>query len=119
MAAMGVHKASSRTWGDQACARVCKIIMDANDGMAQQVIENRTDLLDILSTEELLRVDDLGLSLPYVAIYHDRPLMLEYLHKRGVDLGVPCDPADYGETLPRKMVSDSLHTVLIVDSHLP
>ena len=64
--------------------------------MAQQVIENRTDLLDILATEDLMRTDDLGLSLPYVAIYNDRPQMLEYLHKRGVDMSLPCDPADYG-----------------------
>lgn len=91
----GIHRASSKTWGIQSTARLCQIIMDSNDGMAQQVIENRTDLLDIISTEDLLRVDDLGLSLPYLCIYHDRPQVLEYLHKRGVDLGVPCDPHDY------------------------
>ena len=64
--------------------------------MAQQIQENRTDLLDLLTTEELKRVDDLGLTLQYLAIFYDRPQMLEYLHKRGVDLGVSCDPVDYG-----------------------
>jgi hypothetical protein len=96
IAMSGIHRASSKSWGDQSIARVCQIIVDSNDGMAQQVIENRTDLLDIIKTEDLLRVDDLGLSLPYICIYHDRPKMLEYLHRRGVDLGATCDPCDYG-----------------------
>ena len=107
-----IHRASSNTWGGEACARVCKVILEANDGMVQQVIENRTDLLDILSVQELLRQDDLGLGLPYLAVYHDRPKMLEYLHRRGVDLGMTCDPVDYGRTI--QLCESSLTIVIIM-----
>jgi hypothetical protein len=88
--------ASSTQWGDQAMARLCEIIVDSNDGMAQQVIENRTDLLDLMSNLELERIDDLGLSLPFLAIYYDQPDILHYLHRRGIDLSKPCDCMGYG-----------------------
>eukprot|EP01038_Epipyxis_sp_PR26KG_P014522 gene14522-19495_t len=91
--------ASSENWGKEATARLCKIVVDSNDGMAQQIIENRTDLLDLLSLQELERTDDLGMSLPYLCVYYDRPDMLYYLHKRGFDLSVPCDPLNYGNVL--------------------
>lgn len=87
---------SSERWGDQATARLCQLIVESNDGMAQQIVENRTDLLDILSKEELERTDDLGLTLPFLAIYYDQPDALKYLHKRGLDLSIPCDPMNYG-----------------------
>lgn len=91
--------ASSSKWGDQAAARLCEIVISSNDGMAQQIMENRTDLLDILSKEDLERTDDLGLSLPYLAIYYDRPDMVAYLHKRGLDLSKPCDSLGYGNPM--------------------
>lgn len=93
---MSIHRASSNSWGNEAGARICQIIIEANDGMAQQIMENRKDLLDNLTIEELERKDDLDLNLSYLAIFYDRPDMLEYLHKRGVNLGKPCDPLDYG-----------------------
>lgn len=90
---------SSERWGDQATARLCQLIVESNDGMAQQIMENRTDLLDILSKEELERTDDLGLTLPFLAIYYDQPDALRYLHKRGLDLSKPCDPMVYGSPM--------------------
>ena len=111
----GIHRASSKTWGNESAARICQIILDSNDGMAQQVIENRTDLLDIISTADLNRVDDLGLSLPYICIYHDRPQMLEYLHRRGVDLGVPCDPCDYGTPMYYAIMLKQHQCVIMLD----
>ena len=91
-----VHRASSRTWGDASFARLCQLIVQDNSGMAQQVADNMHDLLDLCSVEELNQTDDLGLTLPYLAVYNDRPDMLTYLHKRGVKLGLPCDPMEYG-----------------------
>ena len=87
---------SSECWGEQAGARLCQLLIDSNDGMAQQIQEGRTDLLDLLPRENLEQPDDLGLTLPYLAVHHDRPEMLVYLYKRGVDLSVPCDSMDYG-----------------------
>lgn len=91
--------ASSELWGEEATARLCQIIVKANDGMAQQVIENRTDLLELLSVAELQRVDDMGLTLPYLAVHYDRPEILKYLHKRGIDLSKPCDPMEFGNAM--------------------
>jgi hypothetical protein len=74
--------------------------MDANSGLAQQIAENKTDLMDILPDEDLQGpVDDLGLTLPFLAVYYDRPDMLDYLRKRGVDLRAPCDPMDFGNPM--------------------
>jgi hypothetical protein len=87
---------SSEKWGDQATARLCQIILQSNDGMAQQIAENRTDLLDLYSLKELESTDDLGLSLPFLAVYYDQPDALRYLHKRGLDLSKPCDPMGFG-----------------------
>lgn len=88
---------SSERWGDQATARLCQLIMEANDGMAQQIAENRTDLLDLYTLDQLRQhTDDLGLSLPFLAVHYDRPDSLRYLHNRGIDLSQPCDPMGYG-----------------------
>jgi hypothetical protein len=46
--------------------------------------------------KELERTDDLGLSLPYLAVFYDRPDMLRYLRKRGFNLKKPCDPMGFG-----------------------
>ena len=95
----GIHRASSQSWGDSACARLCGIIVDSNTGIAQQVIENRTDLLDIYSKEELLKPDEFGLTIQFLAVYHDQPDILIYLKKRGVDLSVPCDPMNFANPM--------------------
>lgn len=109
---------SSDRWGDEACARLCEIIMEANDGMTQQIIENRTDLLDLKSKEELEIVDDFGLTLPYLAVYYDRPDMIKYLVKRGLDMTKPCDgvlnfgtPMFYAVNLGKLEVIEALNTI--------
>jgi hypothetical protein len=95
----GIHCATSESWTNSACARLCGMIVDANDGMAQQIAENRTDLLDHCTKKELEQADDLGLTLPFLAVYYDRPDMLYYLHKRGLDLSKPCDPMEFGNPM--------------------
>jgi hypothetical protein len=95
----GIHRASSQSWGDSACARLCGIIVDSNTGIAQQVIENRTDLLDIYSKEELVQPDEFGLTIQFLAVYHDQPDILVYLKKRGVDLSLPCDPMKFANPM--------------------
>ncbi len=93
----GVHVAGSSTWGDQACARLCQLVVESNSGLAQQIAENKTELMDVLPVEALSEpVDDLGLTLPFLAVYFDRPQMLEYLWRRGVDITTFCDPMQYG-----------------------
>lgn len=87
---------SSELWGDESVARLCQIIVESNDGMVQQILEDRHDWLDLLSLEELERTDDLGLSLSFLVVYYDKPDSAIYLHKRGVDLGKPCDPIGFG-----------------------
>jgi len=72
-------------------------MVEANTGLAQQVAESRTDLMDILPLEALNKpCDDLGLTLPFLAVYYDRPEMLTYLSKRGVDITAFCDPMSFG-----------------------
>lgn len=92
-----IHKASSSTWQDEAVPRLCQIVLEANTGIAQQIAENRTELLDILPLSALIApTDDLGLTPAFLAVYYDRPEMLDYLFKRGVDLKAPCDPMGFG-----------------------
>lgn len=88
--------ASSELWGESSIGRICEIIVASNDGAFQQIKENRTDLLDHLSKDQLEQTDDLGLSLPFLAVYFDRPESIIYLHKRGLDLNKPCDPVGFG-----------------------
>jgi hypothetical protein len=95
----GIHSASSLNWGESACAKLFSNIIEFNDGMAQQIIENKTYFLQLYTKEELQRTDDLGLSLPFVAVYHDRPDMLRYLFVRGLDLSAPCDPMGFGNPM--------------------
>lgn len=95
-----VHPASSRSYSDSAPAQLCKIVVEANSGLAQQIAEGRTDLMDILPLEKLEGpMDDLGQTLPFLAVYHDKPDMLEYLKKRGVDISAPCDPMNFGNPM--------------------
>jgi hypothetical protein len=108
---------SSDRWGDESCARLCEIIMDANDGMTQQIIENRTDLLDLKTKEELDVMDEFGLTLPFLAVYYDRPDMIRYLAKRGLDMTKTCDtmgfgnPMFYAVNLGKLEVIDALHSI--------
>lgn len=95
----GIHRASSQSWGESSCARLCGIIVDSNTGIAQQVIQNRTDLLDLYSKSELLQTDDLGLSIIFLAVYFDQPDILNYLKRRGIDLSAPCDPMNFGNPM--------------------
>lgn len=107
---------SSELWGDDATARLCQILLEANDGMAQQISENRTDLLDLLTLKELERVDDCGLSLPYLAVHYDRPDMIRYLFKRGLDLSKPCDPMEFGTPMFYAVNLGRIHIVETLDS---
>ena len=107
---------SSELWGDNSTARLCQILLDANDGMAQQVAENRTDLLDLLTLKDLEKVDDCGLSLPYLAVHYDRPDMIRYLHKRGLDFSKPCDPMEYGTPMFYAVNMGKIHIVETLDS---
>lgn len=92
---MAVHRASSSS--DESGARLCEVIMQSNTGAAQQVVENRTDLLDLMTLDELNNEkDDLGLTLPYLAVYYDRPDVVQYLHNRGMNFSLPCDPMNFG-----------------------
>ena len=86
----GIHPSSSQSWGITkagACAKLFNHIVEANDGREQQIVENKTYYLDNLSKEELQKPDDLGNTLPFLAVYHDRPSMLQYLYARGLDMG--------------------------------
>ena len=91
-----IHPATSDSWGDEACARICRIVIDSNKCIAQQIIENRHDLLDLLTKEELSEYDDLGLSSVFLCIQYDQPDMLKYFHRRGLDLMAPCDSMGFG-----------------------
>ena len=91
--------------------------MHSNTGAAQQVVENRTDLLDLMTLDELNNEkDDLGLSIPYLAIYYDRPDILQYLHKRGVNLSLPCDPMNFGTPMFYAVSLKRLHIMEMLDS---
>lgn len=107
---------SSELWGEDATARLCQILVEANDGMAQQISENRHDLLDLMTLKELERVDDCGLSLPYLAVHYDRPDMIRYLHKRGLDLSKPCDPMEFGTPMFYAVSMGRVHIVETLDS---
>ena len=99
-----VHFASSRAWTRDGlwpqsvgCARLCKVAIDSNKGIMQCVIEGHTDMLDMLTNEELEEVDpDSGLNAPFLAIFYDRPKIVKYLHDRGLDLSKCCDGMGFG-----------------------
>ena len=93
------HRASSNSWGDNAGARLCELIVASNTGAAQNISEGRTEMLDLMSLEQLNEPDDIGLSLPFLCVYYDRPELLIYLKKRGVDINAKCDPMKFGTPL--------------------
>jgi hypothetical protein len=83
-------------WGVEEFTRVCGMIIDSNTNILQQVVDNKTNLLDLLTYEQLCGFDDLGLNTAFLAVYYDRPDILRYLIRRGVDLRACCDPMNYG-----------------------
>ena len=119
----GVHRSACSSYGDEAPSRLCQMIVDSNKAFLQEVINNKIDLLDTMDDKDLLEADDLGeydyicsmittashrfisyhistgISLPFLAVYFDRPDILKYLHSRGVDLSKPCDPMNYGNIM--------------------
>jgi ankyrin repeat protein len=97
---MDIHPASSKSWGSEASAHLFELAISSNSGIAEMVIENKTVLLDLLTVQELQSPDDdSGLSTLFLAIYYDRPDIIRYLHKRGVDLSGYCDPYFNGTAL--------------------
>lgn len=82
----GIHPSSSESWGSDACAKIFSHVVEANDGREQMIVENKKDFLELYSKEELEKPDDLGNTLQFLAVYHDRPEMLRYLYARGIDL---------------------------------
>jgi hypothetical protein len=93
---MEIHRASSATWGDEAGARICQLVIESNRGLIQSAMENKTDLLDIYSIEQLSEPDDNGIKLQYSVIHFDQPELIRYLYKRGMDFSKPCDPMGFG-----------------------
>ena len=112
----GIHPATSQSWGSEACARLCQIIVESNHGLAQQVVENRTDLMDLCTLDQLEEPDDIGLKLSFLAVYYDQPDILKYLHKRGVDLTKPCDPLNFGNPMFYAVSLQRLRLVTLLDS---
>jgi len=114
--AIPVHQASSRTWGDESGARLCQMIVESNSGLSQQIAEGKTDLMDILPDGDLSGpVDDLGITLPFLAVYYDRPDMLEYLWRRKVDLTKFCDPMEFGSPLFYALYLKKVRMILTLD----
>jgi hypothetical protein len=112
----GVHVAASSTWGESACARLSEMVLLSNNGLGQQIQDNSTELMDILTTKQLEGpIDDLGMTLPFLAVYYDRPEMLEYLRKRGVDLTAYCDPMGYGNPLFYAIYMRRIRIILCLD----
>ena len=112
----GVHRASSQSWGEGACARLCSIVIESNNGFTQQVLDNRTDLLDLYTKEELMEEDDLGINIIFLAVYYDQPDILCYLHRRGLDLKKPCDPMQFGNPMFYAVNLHKTRIIKILDS---
>ena len=66
----GIHNVNASTWMEQGPAKLCDMIMKSNNGLTQQIMDNKTELMDILSKDELEKpVDDLGLTLPFLCVW--------------------------------------------------
>jgi hypothetical protein len=80
--------------------RICEVLLQSNHQILQQVLDEQTDLLDLLSTKELVEeFDDIGINIVFLCIFYDKPKMLHYLFKRGVNLDEPIDPVGFGTPL--------------------
>jgi hypothetical protein len=85
----GIHPSSAQSWGAGACAKLFSHVVEANDGRAYEIIRNQTSFLDLYTPEQLAKpTDEIGNTMPFLCVYHDRPDMLRYLYARGVDLGL-------------------------------
>jgi len=73
--------------------------MEANTGAAQNIADGRTDQLELLSLEQLQEPDDIGLTLPFLCVFYDRPDVLRYLKERGLSVEEKCDPMKWGTPL--------------------
>jgi len=93
------HRASSHSWGADAGAHLCGIVVEANSGAAQGVWAGRTDQLELLTLAQLQEPDDIGLTLPFLCVYYDRPEIMKYLKGRGLDMSEKCDPMKWGSPL--------------------
>lgn len=102
-------------WAEQKTANICKVVIESNLGINDQIIRNETNLLDLLTTEQLSQPDDLGVTPIYTAIYYDKPVMVKYLMDRGVDLSQPCDPAMYGNPMFYAVSMKRYHIVDLLD----
>jgi hypothetical protein len=91
-----VHSGSSEQWGDLAGVRLLQMVMSRNTGAAQQVSQGKTELLDLLSDEDIKEPDDLGITLQFLTVYYDQPDVLRYLWKRGISMEEFCDPMKFG-----------------------
>ena len=73
----GVHRASASSYGKDASAKLCQIIVDSNTAFMQEVMDNKVDLFDTLDDEELMEVDDLGIYLNSASLH---PIPFHPLH---------------------------------------
>jgi hypothetical protein len=89
----------TQEWAEEETSRVCGIIVQSNLGILDQILSNQTELLDLLTPQQLSLSDDIGVTPAYQAVFYDRPGIVQYLHNRGVDLAQPCDPANYGNPM--------------------
>jgi hypothetical protein len=105
----------SQAWGDTAGARICQLVTESNTGAAQSLIEGRTDMLELMNLEELQEPDDIGLKLTYLCVFYDQPEILKYLHKRGVNFNVACDPMNFGTPLYYAITMSRLRIVETLD----
>ena len=103
---------SAELWGESATARLHQIMVEANSGLMQQIAENKTNLLECLSKEELEAYDeDFELNACYLAVYYDHPSMIYYLHKRGLDFSKTCDPMDFGTPMFYAVLYGRIHII--------
>lgn len=80
---------SSELYESEAAARLKQIVIASNNGIAQDIYLNRTDILDTLTDAEIyLPVDDLGNTILYLVIYYNRPKILSYLISRGINMNL-------------------------------
>lgn len=71
-------------------------ILESNSGILQQVLCNETDMLNLLTADELSEFSDIGLNLFFLAVYHNKPQLIRYLWNRGIDIHASVDPLLFG-----------------------
>jgi len=77
--------------------------------MYQAIVEGDLETVNDLhlsgSYSDLTMGDDVGNTPAFLACMFDRPEVLRYLHKKGVDLSRPCDANKFGNSAFFAMVS--------------